>query len=296
MSLFRFLLGGGLIFLGIGVFLSAYSVLSSLVEMAIQVWKRLFRSWARRRLHDLGIVRSAETSKPSGLNIRTLVWFLLVPLLALAVRDYLFSPLVMGFGALAIAWINFRTRQRALETVNEDAEIAALQVRSLLQVDHSLLNALKGIQLTDGQLKRALQQVISRLQMHQSPDQAVCALQGLSGMVTTRLSVLIANSARITDDIQYALLLTLEQEAHRQKLLRSRVRQTLALVRGTIRLLQGAAGAALIFVLLSPTWRSFFLQDMSHRTLLATLMACAVLASLYFEFEVYQLGSSEAFG
>jgi CHASE1-domain containing sensor protein len=87
----------------------------------------------------------------------------------------------------------------------------------------------------------------------------------------------------------------LEQEAHRQKLLRSKMHQTLALVRGTIRLLQGVVAAAMIFVLLSPTWRDFFLQDIPHRTLLTVLLSGAVLASLYFEVEVYQLGSGEAF-
>ena len=37
------------------------------------------------------------------------------------------------------------------------------------------------------------------------------------------------------------------------------------------------------------------LQDIPHRTLLTVLLAGSVAASLYFEFEVYQLGSGEAF-
>jgi len=211
------------------------------------------------------------------------------------VRDYLLSPLMIIFGGLIIVWLDFQARQKEIEKVNEDAEIAALQVRSLLQVDRSLLNALSGIQIPDGALKRSLQQVITRLQMHQPPEEAVRSLQGLPGTITARLSALIANSARTNDDMQSALLQTLEQEAHRQKLLRSKIRQTLALVRGTIRLLQGATAAALVFVLLSPTWRTFFLQDIPHRTLMTVLIVCAVLASLYFEYEVYQMGSSEAF-
>jgi hypothetical protein len=263
--------------------------------MTVRIWNRLFVSWARRRLRDLGIVRISDPKAKPILDGRRIALFLIIPIVALAVRDYLISPLVVLFGGLIIIWIDFQTRQNEHGRVNEDAEIAALQVRSLLQVDRSLLNALNGIDLPDGTLKRALQQVISRLQMHQPPEQAAKALQGLPGTVTARLSALIANSARITDEIQSSLLVALEQEAHRQKLLRSKVRQTLALVRGTIRLLQGATAAALGFVLLSPTWRVFFLQDIPHRTLLTVLMVCAVLASLYFEFEVYQLGSSEAF-
>ena len=295
MNPFSLILNGGVFFLIAGVFLSSYSLLTGLVVMTVRIWNRLFVSWARRRLRDLGIVRINDPKAKPILDVRRIALFLIIPILALAVRDYLISPLVVLFGALIIVWIDFQARQNERGRVNEDAEIAALQVRSLLQVDRSLLNALNGIDLPDGALKRALQQVISRLQMHQPPEQAAKALQGLPGAVTARLSALIANSARITDEIQSSLLVALEQEAHRQKLLRSKVRQTLALVRGTIRLLQGATTAALGFVLLSPTWRVFFLQDIPHRTLLTVLMVCAVLASLYFEFEVYQLGSSEAF-
>lgn len=295
MNPFSLILNGGAFFLIAGVFLSSYSLLTGLVVMTVRIWNRLFVSWARRRLRDLGIVRISDPKAKPILDGRRMALFLIIPIVALAVRDYLISPLVVLFGGLIIVWIDFQARQNERGRVNEDAEIAALQVRSLLQVDRSLLNALNGIDLPDGALKRALQQVISRLQMHQPPEQAAKALQGLPGTVTARLSALIANSARITDDIQSSLLVALEQEAHRQKLLRSKVRQTLALVRGTIRLLQGATAAALGFVLLSPTWRVFFLQDIPHRTLLTVLMVCAVLASLYFEFEVYQLGSSEAF-
>ena len=295
MNPFSLILNGGVFFLIAGVFLSSYSLLTGLVVMTVRIWNRLFVSWARRRLRDLGIVRISDPKAKPILDGRRVALFLIIPIVALAVRDYLISPLVVLFGGLIIVWIDFQARQNERGRVNEDAEIAALQVRSLLQVDRSLLNALNGIDLPDGGLKRALQQVISRLQMHQPPEQAAKALQGLPGTVTARLSALIANSARITDEIQSSLLVALEQEAHRQKLLRSKVRQTLALVRGTIRLLQGATAAALGFVLLSPTWRVFFLQDIPHRTLLTVLMVCAVLASLYFEFEVYQLGSSEAF-
>jgi hypothetical protein len=295
MNPFSLILNGGAFFLIAGVFLSSYSLMTGLVVMTVRIWNRLFVSWARRRLRDLGIVRISDPMAKPILDGRRTALFLIIPIVALAVRDYLISPLVVLFGVLIIVWIDFQTRQNERGRVNEDAEIAALQVRSLLRVDRSLLNALNGIDLPDGALKHAIQQVISRLQMHQPPEQAAKALQGLPGTVTARLSALIANSARITDDIQSSLLVALEQEAHRQKLLRSKVRQTLALVRGTIRLLQGATAAALGFVLLSPTWRVFFLQDIPHRTLLTVLMVCAVLASLYFEFEVYQLGSSEAF-
>ncbi len=295
MNVFTWIVNLGVILLAVGIFLCSFHALSTLVEVAARLWKRMFVSWATRRLTDLGIVKTEEHRRQKTLDGKRLAVLIAIPVLALAVRDLLLSPLMIVFGLLLIAWMNFQSRQNERGRVNEDAELAALQMRSMLSVDRSLLNALNSIELPGGVLKRSIQQVVTRLQMHQPPDQAAQALKGLPGTVTARLAALIANSARITDEIQSSLLIALEQEAHRQKLLRSKMRQTLALVRGTIRLLQGAVAASLVFVLLSPTWRSFFLQDIPHRTLLTVLMVCSVLASLYFEFEVYQLGSGEAF-
>lgn len=295
MNKFSLILDIGAVLLILGVFLASYNLLVTFMEVVMRVWRRVFVSWAHQRMRDLGIVKENEYQARTELDVKRLALVIVVPALALAVRDLLLSPIVLGCGLLVFWWVNFQERQGERSRVNEDAEMAALQMRSLMHIDHSLLNALNGITLPDGLLKRSLQKTIARLQMHQPPDQAARALEGLPGAVTARLVALIANSARITDEVQASLLVALEQEAHRQKLLRSKMSQTLALVRGTIRLLQGVVAAAMVFVLLSPTWRDFFLQDIPHRTLLTTLLLCAVVASLYFEYEVYQLGSGEAF-
>lgn len=295
MNQFSLILDAGVILLIVGIFMVSFRLLTAVIEIVTRIWKRMFVSWAARRMRDLGIVKVEEGHSRPELDFKRLVLFVAIPIMALAVRDLLLSPLVLLFGLLLIAWMNFQTRQNERGRINEDAEMAALQMRSLLIVDRSLLNALNGIELPPGVLKRSVQQVVTRLQMHQPPEQSAQSLKGLPGTVTARLAALIANSARITDEIQSSLLVALEQEAHRQKLLRSKMHQTLALVRGTIRLLQGVVAAAMLFVLLSPIWRSFFLQDIPHRTMLTALMICAALASLYFEYEVYQLGSGEAF-
>lgn len=279
----------------IGIFLVTRSFFHTVVETFSNLWRRAFASWTALRLRDLGIVREEKSRKGTILDWRRLVIVLVVPIVALAVRDYLLSPLVVLVGAVALAWVRYQANETQRTRVNEDAELAALQMRSLLNVDHSLLNAINGMELPEGSLRGAIREVAARLQMHQPPEQAALALKGLAGTVTARLAALIANSSRITDEVQMDLFQELEVEAHRQKLIRSKMRQTLALVRGTIRLLQGVAAAATVFVLLTPDWRIFFLQDVLHRTLLTTLLSCAGLASLYFEFEVHQLGSGEAF-
>ena len=278
-----------------GVFLMSFVTLTGSIEVIIRLWQRVFSTWTVSKLQVLGMVRKEEKEFHFQVDWKRMVILLFIPVLAVVVHDFLLSPLVLLFGGLLFFWLRYQANQTDRNRINEDAEIASLQLRSLMEVDHSLLSAIKGIDLPHGKMKQAFYELADRLQMRQPPDHAVQSLRILPGKVTARLAVLIANSAHITDDIQSSLLIGLEQEAHRQKLLRSKMRQTLALVRGTIRLLQGVAAAAMGFVLLSPIWRSFFLQDVSHRTLLTSLLVCAVLASLYFEYEVYQLGSGEAF-
>ena len=295
MSIFRWVSEGASLALAVGVFLILYSTLRTLVDTLANLWRRMFASWTTLRLRDLGILREEKSRQRLAVDWVRILIFIAILLIAAAVHDALLSPLILLFGMAAFAWSRYQAGEAQRMRVNEDAELGTLQMRSLLNVDHSLLNALNGLELPEGALRNAIRDVAARLQMHQQPEQAALALNELPGTVTARLAALIANSARITDDVQMDLFQELEGEAHRQKLIRSKIRQTLALVKGTIRLLQGVAAAATVYVLMAPDWRAFFLQDIPHRTLLTGLLSCAVLASLYFEFEVHQLGSGEAF-
>jgi hypothetical protein len=293
MSLFRWLIGAASIMLVGGTFLVFYTTLLSTTEIAVKLWRRIFLSWADKRLRDMGILQEKPFQYQAELDWKRLVLLGVTGLLMLAVRDLMLSPLVFLIGLTILAWLNFQQKQIEHAQVNEDAEAVALQIRALMTVDHSILNALKAVRLSDGTMKKAIEQVANRLQMHQTPDQAAQSLKGLPGKVTSRLAALIANNSQLTDDIQDELLQSLEQEAHRQKLLRSKTSQTLSLVRGTIRLLQAAVACAVGFVMLYPAWRDFFLQDVSHRVLLAVTIGVVVLSSFYFEFEVYQLSYGE---
>lgn len=293
MTPFRFLIDAGAVFLASGVFLTFYNLLVTGTEVIVRAWRKTFISWAGRRLRDMGVIQEKPYQARIELDWKRLILLITIPVMALAVHDFMLSPLVMLIGLVILIWVDFQKRQIERAHINEDAEVVALQIRSLMSVDRSILNALTRVELPTGMMKHAIDQVASRLRMHQPPEQAAQAFKGIPGNVTARLSALIAHSAQLTDEIQDGLLISLEQEAHRQKLLRSKTHQTLSLVRGTIRLLQGVVAGAILFVVLSPAWREFFLQDVSHRVLLTVLICAAALASLYFEYEVYQLSYGE---
>jgi hypothetical protein len=293
MTPFRFIIDAGVVFLATGIFLTLYSLVLTSTEVIIRTWRKTFVSWADHRLRDMGIIQEKPYRAQVELDWKRLVMLVAIPGLAFAVHDFMLSPLVLLIGLAILIWMDFQKHQIERAQINEDAEVVALQIRSLMSVDRSILNALSKIELPVGIMKQAIDQVAIRLRMHQPPEQAAKAFIGLPGNVTARLSALISHSAQLTDEIQDGLLLSLEQEAHRQKLLRSKTHQTLSLVRGTIRLLQGVVAGAISFVVLSPAWRDFFLQDVSHRVLLAILICAVALASLYFEYEVYQLSYGE---
>jgi hypothetical protein len=259
MNRFSLLVDLGIFLLSAGLFLVIYSLMITLSEVFLSAWKKIFRTWARRRLQEMGIVRESSARAPIELDSRRIALYVGVITLALAVKDGMLSALVVLVGLVILWWIDFQGRQTEQAQVNEDAELVALQIRSLLTSDHSLSNALSKIDLPKGIMKQAIEQIANRLKMHQAPEQAASSLKGLPGNVTARLAALIAHNARLTDDLQDSLLSSLEHEAHRQKLTRSKMRQSLSLVRGTIRLLQGVVAGTIIFVFLSPDWREFFL-------------------------------------
>jgi hypothetical protein len=103
----------------------------------------------------------------------------------------------------------------------------------------------------------------------------------------------LVESVGTREIVQMELLALVESEIHHRRLLRSKIRQSLTLVRGTIRVLQGAVAAGLVATVSLPMWREYFLADASHRTLLVFLVALAALASLYFEYEVMQMMRGE---
>jgi len=85
----------------------------------------------------------------------------------------------------------------------------------------------------------------------------------------------------------------LEREIHHQRTMRTKLRQALSLIRGTMHALQGGFAAVLIGAFIFPISRDYFLMDVSRRVMLVALVMAPLLASLYFEIEVIQLRRGE---
>ena len=293
MKIFTWMINGSSLLLIFGVALSLYVFLSASTELWIKAWRRFFSTWVERRLQDMGLLQKKTKEDKTSIHWKRFLFLVLILFLMALVHDLMLSPLVFLAGILILFWLNFQQKLQQRAQINEDAESVAQQLRSLMHVDHSIIQALQQVELPDGLLKSAICELGQRLSMQQAPMQAAKALKGIPGSFSNRLFALIANTAHLNDDIQDDLLLAIEKEAQRQKSLRNKMQQTLTLVKGTIRLLQGVVAGAVLFVMLTPAWRSFFLQDGSHRILLFFLIVLVLLASAYFEYEVHQLRFGE---
>lgn len=87
--------------------------MNGLVELFSRMWKRiLVDSGQTPASRSAGIVQASDAKTKPALNIKRLSIFLVIPLLALAVRDYLLSPLMVVFGALIIVRLDFQARQK----------------------------------------------------------------------------------------------------------------------------------------------------------------------------------------
>src|SRR5512142_2458770 len=98
MNLFSLILNSGAILLILGVFLAGYNLLLTLVELVMRMFRRVFVTWAHQRMRDLGIVKENEYRAKTELDFKRLALVIIVPALALAVRDLLLSPIVLGCG------------------------------------------------------------------------------------------------------------------------------------------------------------------------------------------------------
>ena len=111
MNRFNLLLNLAFLLVTSGVFLLSFSILSGSIELIVRLWQRIFRSWTMSKLQVLGMVRKEEKEFHFQIDWRRGMILLAIPVLAVAVHDFLLSPLVVLFGGLLFFWIRYQAGQ-----------------------------------------------------------------------------------------------------------------------------------------------------------------------------------------
>ena len=110
MSPYRFLIDAGAVILAAGIFLTLYNMMLTGVEIVVKTWRRIFVSWAGRRLRAMGVIQENPYVAQNVLDWKLLAILIATPGLALVVHDFILSPLVLIFGTAILTWVNFQQK------------------------------------------------------------------------------------------------------------------------------------------------------------------------------------------
>ena len=106
MSPYRFLVDAVAVILAAGIFLTLYNLMLTGVEIVVNTWRRIFVSWAGRRLRDMGVIQEKPYLAHNELDWKRLALLIATPGLALVIHDFILSPLVLLIGMATLAWVN----------------------------------------------------------------------------------------------------------------------------------------------------------------------------------------------
>ena len=108
MSSYRFLIDIGAVILAAGIFLTLYNMMLTGVEIVVKTWRRIFVSWAGRRLRDMGVIQEKPYLAHNELDWKRLALLIATSGLALVIHDFILSPLVLMIGMAILTWVNFQ--------------------------------------------------------------------------------------------------------------------------------------------------------------------------------------------
>ena len=289
---------------GLGLYLllrQALEIIFDLLAGLAGYLERRFRPVALRRLEAF----QQQTGMPveekdkatslllilSGLSHWLPFWIVLAALAALILYDPLRSPL--AFAVILTSGELYRSSFRSirLQKMNEDASSLILQFASRYPLSRSLAKTLKATSasLPGGEVRRAMEACLRRLQMNQKVSEAMKPLQLLAFPVLSRFGQVLSSAQDTNHEIFMKTLEILRNEVEGRLDLHRQARQSLTLVRGTVRVLQVVAALALAVASTLPNWRPYFLAGAKNWMLFAGILGIAVLGSLYVEAEMRQM-------
>ena len=110
MSSYRFLIDAGAVILAAGIFLTLYNMMLTGVEIVVNTWRRIFVSWAGRRLRDMGVIQEKPYLAHNELDWKRLALLIATPGLAFVIHDFILSSIVLLIGMAVLACFNLKQK------------------------------------------------------------------------------------------------------------------------------------------------------------------------------------------
>jgi hypothetical protein len=291
---------------GIGLFLSGHGLLLLLEDMMFGVWDWLLRTLRPRagRLRELAkearSPKTVQTSYGRDFISRTSLAILRYPfpllaatLLAIWVRDWMISPIIIVAGAVVSSALFARLSRRFYNQLTDELEMLILQFVSRYPLRNSVATALSEAadQLPAGLLRDAAAGTATRLKL-QAAGNPFRDLIAVPHPVARRFAGVLMRAGYASPEVFLDLLGQLRKDTESRRELQQRVRRDLTLESATISILQVVMIVSLAAVVHIPTWREYYVGTIGNRVVYLMLVGLGILGTVIGENELRYLEES----
>lgn len=272
--------------LGAGIAAVSYSLLERLSLFLETLWRR------RRRNFSL-LLKRERPEAPRRFSLEGV--YMLLPglallLAALVLAHIIVSPILIIAAAACVPFAIWRQRQGDILAQAQQAGALAHGFRGIFLLERSFTEALErsARSLPIGQVRYLALQVVSRYRAGMSLETSLEPLRASRQPYLRQLCLILERLEKADERAIVEALDALEGQLQRQRRLQARAKAAFALTSGTLRALQGANAAVLLWASLNPVWRDFFLSTPRRSLLFALFAALAVGGAIFFDLEILQ--------
>lgn len=286
------------ILVGLGVWIFASRALVFLEDLAfgsLSLLRRLLRPRLSAWLNDFQgepapVDRRAAAPRLvlSRLLDLSWAWVLLSLCGAIFLHDPMLSPVILAGLIVVGEVIRSERRQRRLACLNEDAGRLIVQFESryplLRSISRSLEKSLES--LPERELRWTLRRCLQEIRVGREFREALDGMRKLPVPSLGQLTVVLIGAQEASPEVFAESLQMLRRDVEDRSLLHNQVRQSLTLLRGTLRILQIVLFLALLAASCLPAWRYYFLSSPVNWIKLLLALLVGVVSSLYVEAEI----------
>ncbi len=288
---------------GIGLFLSSHGLILLLEDLLFGVWDWLLRTLRpgahklREMAKEARSPKIVQTSYGRDFVSRTALAILRYPfpllvafLLAIWVRDFLISPIIVVAGAVVSSALFTRLSRRLYNQLTDELEMLILQFVSRYPLRNSVATALSEAadQLPNGMLREAAAGTATRLKL-QAAGNPYRDLIAIPHPVARRFAGVLMRAGFASPEVFIDLLNQLRKDTESRRELQQRVRRDLTLESATITILQVVMIISLVAVVVIPSWREFYVGTIGNRVVYLLLVGLGILGTVIGENEIRYL-------
>jgi hypothetical protein len=212
---------------------------------------------------------------------------LVAAILAIWVRDWMLSPLMIVVGAVISAALFTRLSRRYYNQITDELEMLILQFVSRYPLRNSVATALSEAadQLPKGLLRDAAGNTATRLKLQEGKN-PYRDLIAIPHPIARRFAGVLMRAGFASPDVFLDLLGQLRKDTESRRELQQRVRRDLTLESATITILQVILIISLVAAALLPSWRDYYVGTIGNRVIYLALVVLGVVGTVIGENEV----------